>query len=85
VLQAVASKPIAAIPGLTAYAAGGFARVSSEIEISGFGVSAASDDNETVLALAAGSHFALGGAFSLFAELSYVDDAYIGGGASILF
>lgn len=80
-VQGVASMPIEAVPGLSAYAAGGLAYTSTEVEWSG----SSEDDTETELALAIGANMVLGDTVNLFVELSHIDDAFFGGGASILF
>lgn len=84
-LQGVASMPIEAVPGLSAYAAGGFAYTSTEVKWSGMGMSGSEDDTETDLALAIGANMVLGETVNLFVELSRIDDNFFGAGASILF
>ena len=73
-VMGIASKELT-VTGLTVYGGAGFARTSTDV--------GNNDDSETDLALTGGALYQVNDMFSAFAEVTHVDDLFLGAGVRV--
>jgi len=92
--MAVASRGIDPVKGLSLYGGGGLALTHTRCDVKVYHWDSAHgywetqdtvDDNQADLALAAGAVFEVSKQVSLYAEISHVDDLFVGAGARLTF